>query len=150
MVLLLMPSKAFAKKIQVTRLFGDDRYETAAEISKDSFEKADMVLIACGGNYPDALMAGSLATQIKVPILLVRKNSIDSTVEKEIKRLGAKEAIILGGEAAVGNSVESRLKGLGLKTRREAGEDRYDTASKIWDLRYEFRPKTGEYDAIGD
>ena len=49
----------------------------------------------------------------------------------EIKRLGAKNVIILGGEGAISKDVEKTLKKQGLKTRRLAGKTRFETATTI-------------------
>ena len=49
-----------------------------------------------------------------------------------IQKLGAKEAIILGGTNAVSADVEKQLKAMGLKVERLAGDNRVDTAVRIW------------------
>ena len=49
----------------------------------------------------------------------------------EIKRLGAKEIIVLGGATAVSETVVKELEKAGLKVQRIAGNDRFETAAKI-------------------
>ncbi|MFP3471726.1 cell wall-binding repeat-containing protein, partial [Micrococcus sp. SIMBA_144] len=56
---------------------------------------------------------------------------MDREVQKEIKRLGASKAIVLGGSGAVSNYVAYQLKGLGLKVERISGDDRFETAANI-------------------
>ncbi|MCA1061410.1 cell wall-binding repeat-containing protein [Rossellomorea aquimaris] len=118
-------------KNTVERISGDDRYETAIEVSKKGWESADTVVIARGDKFPDALAGAPLAYKHDAPILLTQQNSLNSEVQAEIKRLGAKKAIILGGEAAVSKYVQYQLKGLGLKTDRISGDDRFETAANI-------------------
>ena len=89
---------------------GPNRYATAVEASKESFpEGADTVIIATGLNWPDALAGGSIAGAYEAPILLVT-DVVSDRVEREIARLGAKNAIILGGESAVPASVFKQLR----------------------------------------
>lgn len=48
-----------------------------------------------------------------------------------MKRLGAKEVVVLGGKGAVSNAVVKELKHEGFKVRRIEGQSRFDTAAKI-------------------
>ncbi|WP_231480030.1 cell wall-binding repeat-containing protein [Rossellomorea vietnamensis] len=119
----------FSNKVE--RISGDDRYETAIEISKKGWESADTVVIARGDMFPDALAGAPLAYKHDAPILLTEQNYLNPKVQAEIKRLGAKKAIILGGEGALSKYVQYQLKGLGLKTDRISGDDRFETAANI-------------------
>ncbi|WP_010676961.1 WG repeat-containing protein [Bacillus timonensis] len=115
----------------VKRLSGTNRYQTAIEISKEGFPKANTVVIARGDDFPDALAGTPLAYQLDAPILLTRTHSLGIDVQDEIKRLGAKKGVILGGSAAVSLEVEKQLKDLGLTIERVSGKSRFQTAEKI-------------------
>ena len=115
----------------VTRIAGSNRFETAVEISKASFTKADTVVLAYGFSYADALAGVPLAAAFSAPILLTKKTSLPQATLDEIKRLKAKNVIILGGEGAVGANVEQTLKNNGLSVERIAGKTRFETAVKI-------------------
>ncbi len=115
----------------VDRTSGETRYETAVEISKKGWESADTVVIARGDKFPDALAGAPLAYKYDAPILLTEQNKLNSAVKKEIQRLGAKKAIVLGGTSAISSYTEYELKGLGLKVDRIGGETRYETAVNI-------------------
>lgn len=117
----------------ITRISGETRYQTATNISRAGFEKSNTVFIANAMNFADALSGGPLAYQNDAPILLAHGGSLREETVKEIKRLGTKKAIILGGEAAVSKSIEIELKGLGLSTERLAGKTRFETAELIAD-----------------
>jgi len=127
--------KTKAKKViirPINRLSGAGRYATAVEISKAGFpDGSDTVVLAYGLNYADALAGVSLATKLNAPILLTNTKTLDATTLAEIKRLKAKNVIILGGTGAVGAEVETALKKEGLKTERIAGKTRFETATKI-------------------
>ncbi len=111
-----------------TRISGKNRFATSVEISKATYTKADTVVIASGMDFADALCSVSLANVYKAPILLVTKDTVGDDVLGEIKRLGAKTALIIGGTGVVGTSVESKLKSAGLNTERIAGKTRFETA----------------------
>lgn len=128
-------------KLNVSRVSGKDRYLTSVEISKAYFKNSDIVVVASGKEYIDALVGGSLVSQIKSPLLLVNKDKISKEVINEIKRLKAKDVIILGGNNTVSLSVENQISKLGVRVERLAGENRYATAQKIAYARYYFNSK---------
>jgi putative cell wall-binding protein len=113
------------------RLSGGGRYETAVRISQEGWAKANTVVIARADSFPDALAGAPLAYQLDAPILLTEKDKLTEATKKEIVRLEAKEAVILGGTSAVSEKVERSLKNMGLRVDRIAGSGRYETAVKI-------------------
>ncbi|UOQ45457.1 bacterial Ig-like domain-containing protein [Halobacillus salinarum] len=113
------------------RLAGKDRYETAIEVSKQGFKKADTVVIARGDEFADALAGAPLAYKENAPILLSHTDYLNQKVRKEISRLGAKNAIMLGGPNALDEFVKYQLQGLGLHVERVYGKTRYKTATNI-------------------
>lgn len=116
----------------IQRLAGSGRYATAADISKAGFPNgAKTVVLAYGLNYADALAGVSLATAMNAPILLTNLKTLPKETIAEIKRLGATDVIILGGEGAISADVENELESLGLYTERIAGKTRFETATKI-------------------
>lgn len=117
---------------QVEVKFGANRYETAAQLSQSSFNSADTVVIVNGLILADGLTATPIATYYKAPLLLVDKYQIKDTIKNEIKRLGAKNAIIVGGTTVVPKAIENQLFSLGIsKITRLGGADRYETALEV-------------------
>ena len=100
-------------------------------IVNEGWQKVDTVVIATFGGYWDALSASALAGKYDAPILLTGADTLSDTTAAEIKRLGAKQAIIVGGTAAVSSGVERQLRGMGLSTQRYAGGDAQQTAIAI-------------------
>ena len=118
----------------VSRLAGVDRYGTAVATSVEMFpDGADVVVLASGENWPDALGGSSLAGVVGGPLLLTRPAALPDDVRDEIVRLGASKVYILGGAGAVSGTVEVALRGLlgTANVRRIAGVDRYETARLI-------------------
>jgi len=119
------------KKFITARLAGGSRTETAVNISRETFGQADNIVLASGDNYADALAGGSLAYALEAPILLVRNNKLDDATLNDIKRLGAENVYILGGELAISNDVKGELEAIGCSVERIAGTSRFDTAVEI-------------------
>lgn len=115
------------------RAFGATRYDTAVDVSKQ-FASATHVVIATGGNYPDALAGAPLAYKMGAPLLLAGPAGLSEAALAEVKRLGATNAVILGGTGAVPEAVRSQLTAAGMPAGnivRIAGADRYDTSRLI-------------------
>ena len=115
----------------IVRIEGSNRYETAAAISAKYMASADTVVLASGLNYADALAGVPLATKLNAPLLLTSDKSLHASTLAEIKRLGAKKVIILGGVAAISEAVEKALQAENLETERVFGNSRYGTATAI-------------------
>ena len=111
-----------------TRVAGADRINTAVEVSKKYYKSADTVIIANYEKFADSLSASALSKALKAPILLVQKDQLDSVVAQEIKRLGAKNVVVIGGEQSVDKAKNSLSK---YNVQTIAGSDRYETSAKI-------------------
>lgn len=107
---------------------GPNRYGTAVEISKASYEQAEVAVLVQARNFPDALAAGPLAYMYNAPILLTNTNSVSGTTMAELERLGVKKIILMGGEGAISSTVENSLVSEGYEIERIAGSNRYNTA----------------------
>jgi putative cell wall-binding protein len=116
----------------VIRVAGGDRFSTAAAVSQYAFSGgAGTVYIATAFGFPDALAGGPFAGRTPGPVLLTSHGALPAATLNEISRLGATEAIVLGGTAVVGDAVATELTNLGLSVSRIAGADRYRTAVEV-------------------
>lgn len=107
-------------------------FEVSVLASQESYpDGADIVVVATGHDWPDALGGSALAGAVGGPILFASTHEVPEVVAEEIGRLGASAAIVLGGEAALGPDVDADLKRLGLSVERIAGAGRYDTAERV-------------------
>jgi putative cell wall-binding protein len=116
-----------------TRLGGKDRYDTniaiADEFTKNN--KTDTAILASSIDYPDSLSSAPLTKIYNAPILLTEKNKLTPRIEAEMKKLGIKHVIIVGGTGVISDTVNKRLQTLGITTERLSGSDRYATSLAI-------------------
>ncbi|GGN61221.1 cell wall-binding repeat-containing protein [Oceanobacillus indicireducens] len=115
----------------VSRLYGDSRYKTAVELSKDGWDSADTVVLARGDDFADALAGVPLAHKFDAPLLLTQTDRYTPVTKEEIERLGASTVYLLGGVGAIDKKVESELKAQGIEVIRVSGDSRDKTAAEI-------------------
>lgn len=118
---------------QVRRVAGSNRIATAVALSQATRPAADVVVIARADDFPDALAGGPLAGALDAPLLLTDAAGLSAESLAEIQRLGAAQAVLLGGTAALGEQVATDLAAVGLAVDRLAGADRYETAALVAD-----------------
>ena len=124
-------AKAITGGLVVTRIFGADRYETAAAVSAD-WRSTDEVFLATGAKFPDALAAGAAAARFDAPVLLVDSNGVPESTRLELLRLRPRQVYVAGGPAAVSDAVIEQVRALGsFEIIRVGGIDRYETATKF-------------------
>ncbi|HHU11561.1 MAG TPA: cell wall-binding repeat-containing protein [Intrasporangiaceae bacterium] len=98
----------FAK---TTRRAGANRFATSVQISGLLFPgQAQMVVLANGNDFPDALSGTPLAAAERGPVLLVRPTSMPAEVCTEIQRLSPGKVFALGGKSAVSDAVVEAAK----------------------------------------
>ncbi len=139
---------AVKKGWKSSRIGGADRYETSALIAwrmaklKGNPEK---VILATGLNYADALSISPYAGKMAYPILLTKTNALPDVIKKTIQDMKVSSALVLGGKAALTDSV---VKDIPQKIERIGGETRYETSAMIAER---FFPKaTTAYLASGE
>ncbi len=117
----------------VQRLWGADRFATAAAISQHSHPAgADVVYVANGLGFADALAGGPAAAGDGAPLLLVTTDAIPSATAAELTRLSPSRIFILGGSGVVSAEVETQLAGYASQSvQRLWGADRFATAAAI-------------------
>jgi len=127
------------KNITVKRLAGDNRYETSYEIAKELLKsnKAKEAIIVNGFKNVDALSVSSLATKENLPILLNDGNRLSKDIKNIVGDSNIKKMYIIGGRTSLPRRIEDNIKALDIEYERLAGEDRYETSSKIAKYAYE-------------
>jgi putative cell wall-binding protein len=125
-------SFAVAPHTLVDEIAGSDRYNTAVAISQAGFPAtANIVFIATGAGFADALSAAPVAAKLGGPLLLTPAESLPTSVKSEIQRLAPQKIVIVGGPAAVSPSVETALDALAPTVQRIGGADRYAVARAV-------------------
>lgn len=115
----------------VERIAGQDRYDTAAEIAL-RFGSADVVYLANGRDYPDALAGTPAAVLDDAPILLTGSGALPQATVDALSELSPASVIVLGGTTSVSEAAaqQAALASGGTVTRL-AGENRYGTAVEV-------------------
>lgn len=121
---------------KITRLAGSTRIETAVRASRDAFPTigaATAAVLANAGSFADALPGVPLADAKDGPLLLTGGERLDPAVEAELKRVlpAGATVYLLGGVGVLNDSVGEQVRGLGYRTTRFAGDNRYATAVAI-------------------
>lgn len=119
--------------LNVTRVGGDTRFHTAADIAR--ILGGDEVYVTEGVDpdpsrgWPDAVSVSPLASFQQRPILLV---STDTLPDATAAVLDGRSATIIGGEVAVSEEVEDAIAdATGSAVSRIAGDDRYRTSLAV-------------------
>lgn len=92
-----------------TRIYGGDRYGTAAELAQ-GYEYDSDVFLATGQGFPDALTGGVLAGYHASPLLLTKSDSVPTATTAAAEVLSPQQVTLFGGEKAIGATVQARLQ----------------------------------------
>lgn len=113
-----------AENLDVRRIDGDSRFETAAMIASEVSPKgASEVVVANGMDYPDALSVAAHAAKEGLPILLTIADRLPAATASALTDLDASETIVVGGAQVVTDQVIAKLP----NAERLSGNDRYET-----------------------
>lgn len=128
--------------IDVKRLSGMDRYETAAKIA-EQFGTSEKAIVVSGLNFPDALSVASYAGTDGTPILLTRNNAVPNATKAALVKLGVENTLVIGGTGAVSEKAASELP----NSFRIRGSNRYETSLEV--AKYFGSPTDTVYVATG-
>ena len=145
-----------AAHAQVDVLAGDNRYETAVEIAKETAKLKALkdttgndnamknIVLVNGNSLVDGLAAAPLAEHLagangNAPILLTESDELPRATRDYLIELADKHANkgitinIVGGKSVVSNSIKSELIKLGFKVERFGGDNREETSMAVAD-----------------
>lgn len=123
--------------ISVERLPGDDRFDTArlAALAAGPNARGE-VLLALGAHtdpargWPDATASGAFAAlPDPPPVLLTTQNALPDATIQTLADLQTRQVTLLGGTAAIFESVADELAALGYLVERVAGPSRFRTST---------------------
>jgi putative cell wall-binding protein len=115
-----------SKNLVVTRLAGNDRYETSimiADYMKKNFSISSEAVIATGEGFPDALSIAPIAAIKAMPILLSTKTELPTLVKTYIEESKVTKTYVIGGTGVILDDVMQQLPA----PERISGQDRYAT-----------------------
>ena len=119
--------------VDVRRLAGTNRVETAAAVSAATFApEVQVAFVATAQGFADALAGGPVAAARGGPMLLTSGTRLSTETAAELDRLRPRRILVAGGPGAVPDSVLDDLRAHTAGTvERIAGADRYETAAAL-------------------
>ncbi len=108
--------------IKTTRLWGQDRYETAVKVAEQLDFKGE-IFVANGENFPDAVSAAPIAAKKSMPIILTPNNNLPTSVIKYMKDRNISKTYVIGDDSVVSKDIFCSLP----NAERTYGDSRYDT-----------------------
>ncbi len=111
--------------------------------------ETDSVILTTDSNCPDALVTGAAANEIGATVLVTARDELSSDAAAEIASIDPGTIYIVGGPAAVSDSVEEQLSS-DYSVLRLWGVTRYGTAAEVALQFWESSPKAMlVWDALG-
>ena len=108
-------SAAYAEELaaygEVTRVFGDSRYDTSVEIAKTFCTDAEKAVVASGKNFPDGLCGGPLAAALNAPLVLTKDGGAAAAAGYVADNAIA-SGFVLGGDGALADDTVVEVFGL--------------------------------------
>jgi putative cell wall-binding protein len=130
----LVPAAQAEEHLPDARAHQDrSHYQAAAQAVLDAYPRgSQIVVLTAGRSAPDAL-AGAGLSGIRGALLPVAPDELNAATGAAINELGASEAFLLGGEAAISQRVEAELRrDTGVEeVTRLGGADRIGTAARV-------------------
>lgn len=112
--------------IKVTRIAGNDRYETSLKVA-EKLGEFDEAVIASGQSYQDVLSIAPIAAKEGMPILLTPKDSLSADMRGLLNRY-AEDTYVLGDTSSISNNVYTQLP----SPERLTGSDWYEMNINIF------------------
>ena len=114
--------------IVITRLAGQDRYETDIKVAKQ-LDNATKIAIVTGEDFPDALSIAPIAVKENMPIILVAHNAIPDVVKNYISSQSISKIYVIGSGSSLDSTITTGLSNVELIT----GSDKYQRNLAIID-----------------
>ncbi|WP_161958366.1 cell wall-binding repeat-containing protein [Ornithinimicrobium cavernae] len=118
-----------AEKYTVSRVDGENRYDTAANLAKMYPSGLPVVYVASGVDdaYPDALTGSALAGANDAPVLLTKTDEVPQVTLEALEALNPGNIVVIGGEGAVSQAAYDQLGA----SERISGANRWETAAEV-------------------
>jgi len=117
--------------LDITRIGGADRFETAAMIAEETVALLGdawdgSAFLVTGYDFPDALSAGPLSSYAGYPVFLGSQNGVSDATLATMNELGVTQIYIIGGPTVITLDADA-----GISAQAIAGDDRYETAVEV-------------------
>jgi putative cell wall-binding protein len=121
-----------AMNLKVERISGDDRYETALEVSKKLGDISQIAVVNGATGLSDAVSIAPVAANKNMPILFSSPKEGTKVVDKYIKDEKINKSYVIGKESAISENVAIKLPNV----ERLGGVDRNETNAIVIDTFY--------------
>jgi putative cell wall-binding protein len=111
--------------LQVSRIGGVNRFDTAAHIAENMPKKGNTAIVAFGYNFPDALTIAPYAAKMGYPIFLTRTNELPEASKNALKNY--EHTIVVGSGDVISEDIMKQLK----NPVRYGGLTRFETNYNI-------------------
>lgn len=124
------------RPLTIERIAGTDRYDVAIALAQRAYPgpaRPTTVYVVNGGDFPDALGAGSAAAATGGIVMLVETGSLAAKIRTELQRLSPQRVVIVGGPASVSETVRSSLQSAlpSATVSRISGQTRFDVSLNV-------------------
>ncbi len=113
--------KLHGMKISTERYYGLDRTATSIAVAKQ-IGTTNGIILTTDSDYTDALSVAPIASKLQIPIILIPKDSIPSSVSDFIKDKNIPKTYVLGGQDIINDNVTSKFPNV----QRINGENKYE------------------------
>lgn len=119
-----------SNNISVSRISGNDRYQTSMNIAKElnNISNISKISVVNGEKgLADAVSIGAVSAQNDMPIILTNENSNIDEINNLFKNKKIEKSYVIGGEYTVSKNIESKLQ----NPQRISGSTRNETNAKV-------------------
>jgi len=107
--------------INVTRIFGNDKYETAIKIAQQITTSSEL-FVCSSEDYPDALSVAPIAALKQIPIILVPRDYLPDSVKSYLSSVNISKTYVIGYSDVIDDSVINQFS----NSERILGSDKYN------------------------
>ncbi|KGF13003.1 hypothetical protein HMPREF1639_04530 [Peptostreptococcus sp. MV1] len=110
--------KLYFDKFDVVDYTGDTRYDTVNTVLDKRFKKADTAIVVNTEMIEQIVSIAPYAYNSKYPVFYVESYNVKKPVYEQMKKLGIKKVVLIGGTNSLNNRVERSFKRNGYKVSR--------------------------------
>lgn len=129
-------ARAGVPTAEIIRIGGADRFEVSRTILASTLQPTapQVLYVADGRNFADALSSGPAAAQEKGGVLLIdgSRTGLTGDEEQVIRAIAARKGkvTIVGGPASIGDALEAQIASI-VATTRVSGADRFEVSANL-------------------
>ncbi|MGB3827680.1 MAG: cell wall-binding repeat-containing protein, partial [Ornithinimicrobium sp.] len=104
--------RSYATSGSVQRVSGGNQYEVAANLAGYYPRGVDVLYVATGRDYPDALAGAGRAGTLEGPVVYVGQRTLPRATKEAITKLNPDRVVVLGGGEAIPSTVLREVQAL--------------------------------------